>query len=342
MKRVLLVAVLALAVLGAFLYVLGGTESGLRWLAARVAARLPEGSRLERIRGHLFGPIDIENARFAIAGQVVEIGHAHFEWTPSELLHTSVHLSRVDASDVRLLLAPTAASSGSAAPLPVSIQVDALAIDRFDIVPTPASEPVRIDRLTLAATLDAAGITVHSLDARGLGAHAQGEIAVGASTPLSARIAWDYSPPGLPAMVGELRAHGEGNAIAIEQSLDAPWNLGFQGTLDAHARRVQGRLSTDGLTLDALRRTGWRSQFGVRPTLMARSMVRAPRSRERSRSATILPSTCARRWLPTANSSRSRARPCTRMTSPSRVRVIHRCANCSAAPHSRNCRSWST
>jgi len=71
-KRWLIIATLVLVVLGTLLYTLAGTEPGLRWLAARVASRLPEGSRLDGIRGRLLGPIDISNIRVLIGGNVVE------------------------------------------------------------------------------------------------------------------------------------------------------------------------------------------------------------------------------------------------------------------------------
>jgi len=62
-KRWLIIATLVLVVLGTLLYTLAGTEPGLRWLAARVASRLPEGSRLDGIRGRLLGleldPVDV-------------------------------------------------------------------------------------------------------------------------------------------------------------------------------------------------------------------------------------------------------------------------------------------
>ncbi len=253
MKRWLFIAVLVIGVLGALLYALAGTEPGLRWVAARVAARLPAGTRFDEIRGRLLGPIDISNVRVTIAGNVVEIGHAHIEWAPADLMQSSVHVSRVEASDVRLQLAPRQSDKGSASPMRVSLQIDALDVERFDIVPAPDGKPVRVDRLAFAGTLDADGIDLRSVRAQGLGANAEGEIAFGAKRPLAARIAWTYTVAGLPPLAGELRANGEADAISVEQNLAEPYRARFEGTLDAHARRLQGRLRTDGLSLDALR-----------------------------------------------------------------------------------------
>jgi len=254
-KRALLAVLGLLVALGALLYALTGTQAGLHWIAERAAARLPEGSRYGAIRGSVLGPVEIDDLRLVAGDWLVDVGHARVEWAPFALLHRHAHLESVDASDVRVerVTVANAARAAAAPKLPVTVQIDALALERLDLVLAAGAAPLRIDAIDLAAELGPSGIAVRSLHARGLGAQTEGEFSFGATTPLSARIAWSYAPPGVAALAGELRASAQGDLIALATDVAPPWGLRFEGTLDPAQRRLQGQVSADALALDALR-----------------------------------------------------------------------------------------
>jgi translocation and assembly module TamB len=257
-KRALLVVGAVLLVLTALFALAWGlvtSEPGLRWILARALDRLPPGSAIGEVRGSARGPLEIRDLRFEAGGMTVEISRATIEWTPAALLQRTVHLTRVAAHEVRI--APAAARpagvGGGAPELSVTVLVDALSVERLDLKLARDGEPLRIDEVRLAGELDSGGITVRSLYAAGLGATAEGELTFRGSDAFSSRIDWRYAPAGFAPLAGTLQARARGGEIAVEQTVADPYDLAFTGMLDPDARRLRGRLTADGTSLDALR-----------------------------------------------------------------------------------------
>jgi translocation and assembly module TamB len=256
MKRALIILGGFIVLLGALLYTATSTQSGLRWLGARIGPLLPAGSRLGELSGRARGPIDVTGARIVAPGFVIDVEQLHVEWAPLELFGHRAHLRRVSASGVRIerTETPPAPITGKpATPLPISVLVDELSAHGVDLLTSPSASPIHADDVALAGRIDPDGVELTTLRARNANAEADGTLDLSRTHPLAAHLRWRLTWSDLPPFAGTLDAHGQGDRIAIEHHFDAPYGVAFTGTLDPDERRLEGRFQVEGVSLDAVR-----------------------------------------------------------------------------------------
>lgn len=186
-KRTLL-ALAALVLLLLFLVAaslsLLATESGSRWVLARVP-----GLTLDNFNGRLAGAWRADRLSWDQPGQQVQLLDVDFAWSPSCLLRMTLCLDRLHADKVILQFAPSTAAQGSKEPvqlpdlkLPISlvlgdIQIGSVQLDGAD----------QVQNLQLNAHWNAQGLQIDSLkgqrDAISLDLH--GQLQPGGQWPLT-------------------------------------------------------------------------------------------------------------------------------------------------------------
>ena len=183
MKRVLLRSALTLgAIMLAALLVAAGvllwaavSESGLRFVWQRVAARLPPGISIATVEGRLAGPlvlggITVQSETFELRVERVEL-----RWNPRALLGRTFDVERLDVRVVDVVLLPAEQPAASDEPfrlpasvdLPVDIRVGSASVEELRFRSNPNAEPLSIERASIAGSLDADLLELDELVVRG-------------------------------------------------------------------------------------------------------------------------------------------------------------------------------
>ncbi len=221
-------ALVALAATLAFGAWLVGSESGARFAAAQVTARV-EGLALDGVGGTIAGGLSVSQLRFANETVEVEASEARAALALSSLLSgPPIRLTDVGAGalTVRLRAADPEAPAepaGGAIDLP-GIAIDRLALAKLRIEPADGA-PVVLDRAVGSVALAAATIAITDLDAAGPRGTASGRVTIDLSRqiPLAASaldLAIFESPE--QRWIARLTATPDREALAAKVELLAP------------------------------------------------------------------------------------------------------------------------
>ena len=263
MKRVLFRSALTLgAIVLAALLVAAGvllwaavSESGLRFVWQRVAARLPPGISIATVEGRLAGPlvlggITVQNETFELRVERVEL-----RWNPLALLGRTFDVERLDVRVVDVVLLPAEQPAASDEPfrlpasvnLPVDIRVGSASVEGLRFRSSPNAEPLSIERASVAGILDADLLELDELVVRGPVLDVSGDASVVPrdAYETSGRIDWVVRPREYPEARGSTQFRGNFEALTIEQRIEAPYDarVDLRLTEPLTALRLDGEIA---------------------------------------------------------------------------------------------------
>ncbi len=241
---VLLILVLVIGV-AAFML---GTEAGTRQLFDLARQQLPGTLTVAHFQGHLLGRLEIHGLHYADDQGEAAVERLVLAWRPTELLERRLHLTTLAASKVRYRASSRVAAKETPSPaskppqlpdleLPITIQIDQVALDDVRIRTAPKAQPLVLDSARLQARWDAAGLRLQRLEA----AAPQGRLALKGHLqprgdyPLALDIRWRLTDQQLPKVTGQGRLEGTlGDALVLTQRLSGE----LAGQLQAHAAKI--------------------------------------------------------------------------------------------------------
>ncbi len=232
---------------------LAGTPSGLRFLIDRGRSTIPGELSVGDIQGGLLGNLCLRDVRYSDRAISVKVDMLVLDWVPSELLHHRFHvrLLKVDGVHYRGFQQgeekePEKEASGPFAlpdiRLPVAVILDDVQVNGVHVAQKPASKPVEIDRLSLAASFDNAGLALSSLEflMPGISFHLKGRLDPVGAYPLDFSMGWSASfKEKQPVSVkGRGRLEGDLRKLSFTHSVRGD----VDAELEAHAADVLGKL----------------------------------------------------------------------------------------------------
>lgn len=233
-----LLAVLpVLALIG--LYLLLGTQAGLRFSLRMAQARLPGALEVERFEGRWLGPLEVEGLDYREGGRQYRVEHISFHWNPAALLRGTLAVERLAVAGVRVetgtqVSAPQPQSAGfePGFRLPLAVRIEALEIR--DVQVLRGAEPVfRLDRMALAAAGEAGRLQLGSLELllpQGRLA-ARGEVGLGADAATDLRLDWSAELEPLHSLAGRARLSGDWRRLTLDYAVETPAPVRLQLTL---------------------------------------------------------------------------------------------------------------
>ncbi|MBU0751104.1 MAG: translocation/assembly module TamB domain-containing protein [Gammaproteobacteria bacterium] len=235
-----------------------GTEAVLRW-AAQQAAQASDGRlTLQGVSGSLFGPLQVEAATFQTGEQNIEVRSLHLDWTPVSLLRGHIHISRLQAQEVKIVeLQPS--TEPLALPqslrLPVTLAAPAIRLDRVAIK-TAGSEQILSDiDLGLELTAQAYQLQLRSLTTPW--GKAQAALTLGDSRPFPVKATASLLQTGVLSYRAQADASGDLTQLLLKASAQA---LGGQVAINAKIAPfdsvplLEARIEADKLNPAQLRR----------------------------------------------------------------------------------------
>jgi translocation and assembly module TamB len=226
--------------------ILVGGNTGLgRYLIERLSPALTGGEiRLAGLAGRF--PDRLRAAHFELRdkdGAYLTIDGLTFDWSPLRLLHATLFIDRLDATEADFVRMPVSSGSSSSSGLPVRIALQQMQIDRLQIGAAVAGQTVLLSATgsgALDSTTDAHGsLTVHRLD--GAGQYSlDGSIT---AQNLQATIKAAEPAHGLISGLAGLPDLGP---VAIDATLDGPWKaVATSLAASAGKLRAQARATLD-------------------------------------------------------------------------------------------------
>ena len=204
-----------------FAWWLTGSETGTRTLASQVERYLPL-VKLNGVEGTATGPLRIAEIVIDAKTQRIVLSGVEVDWDPRALLDRHLHIHRLHAANL-VVESKNVESPPAPLPdtleLPITIAIDAIAIDRATIT------PVSLEQVAGKASYDGARFRVDL---------AQGALRTSGATPIEARLSGT-------ATLGATRP------FAVQGDIDAV----TKASVDARAIGADGKLRVSG-TLEEL------------------------------------------------------------------------------------------
>ena len=231
------------------------SESGLRFVWQRVAARLPPGISIATVEGRLAGPlvlggITVQSETFELRVERIEL-----RWNPRALLGRTFDVERLDVRVVDVVLLPAEQPAASDEPfrlpasvnLPVDIRVGSASVEELRFRSSPNAEPLSIERASVAGSLDADLLELDELVVRGPVLDVSGDASVVPrdAYETSGRIDWVVRPREYPEARGSTQFRGNFEALTIEQRIEAPYDarVDLRLTEPLTALRLDGEIA---------------------------------------------------------------------------------------------------
>ncbi len=265
--RIALAAVVGPLLLGAFLAVyLLGTQSGARFLFARLGALLPGSFDVAKVEGRIRGPLALSGVLYERPGMEVRVDHLSLAWRPAALLNRQLDVESLVAQGVHVQKTP-APPTNEPFKLPdlnlrFNIIVRDAQVREVTVKPIAGdpSPPLVIDRIDLATTETAGVFHLDRLAVRSpqLNADVAGTLEPRGAYPLDLTTRWSVQPAGMAAVAGGGRLSGTLEKLKVSQAVETPFavqvdadlseplqSLGFDARLafrDLDPRRLQASL----------------------------------------------------------------------------------------------------
>ncbi len=241
----LILLLLILIVLGLVGWV-ATTRSGLDFAWGQIGPRLPEGIEVASIKGRLIGPLEVRGVKVETDTMDLSVNAVDLDWTAKELLSRSVHVKNlavrgVDYTVTKIVEAepePEQPSEPFSLPeaidLPVTVQIDRVALDDISATTAPEAEPFVVNTVRLInARLDGENWKIESLTGNGpmfdidadAGLNPRGSYATNLNLKASLRL------PDLAPIQADAALKGDLSDLDINASVDAPYNLTLDGSV---------------------------------------------------------------------------------------------------------------
>ena len=219
---------------------------------------------LTACRGSLLGPLDMEGVHYSDAAVELEIDTIKLDWRPTALFGGRVHVAYLQAGgiDVRLLDAAPQPSTEpvSLNALPVALTIEDVSLSAISVLAAGASEPVLVDRLHLAATGSDTELQVQafSVDAPLFAARVEGLLSLETRQESTITTEWWLQLPDMPRLVGTGTLQGNLQQLNVSQDISGPATVVLRGTLQDLQERVNWNATVDvsGFNLQLLQPEG--------------------------------------------------------------------------------------
>jgi translocation and assembly module TamB len=245
-------AVLLLLTGGAVWFLLD-TQSGARFLFARLGSIMPGSFEVDQINGPISGPLKVQNLVYKRPGLEVHVAALELDWRLRELVDRRLDIRRLAASGIQILSTPSRETTPTSLPdlnmhfniivhdaqvrgLTVGAPGDPhpMVIDSIDLSTSDIANVVRVDRLAVRSAI--------------LNADIQGTVQPTGDYPVQLALRWSAHPAGSAALAGNGQLAGTLKALRIAQSLAQPFPVFVSGVVtDAmNNPAFDGRVNFDG------------------------------------------------------------------------------------------------
>lgn len=152
----LVLLILIVVILGLMAWVLG-THSGTAFAWSQAKGFLPEGIQVASVEGRLIGPLTVRGVDYKTDSMTVHVKTFDFDMDASDLLSRTVHIQNLAVAgvdyEVTQVVPPAPEPDKPSEPfsmpdaidLPVTVQVDRVAVDNVKAVTAPGAEPFVVD-----------------------------------------------------------------------------------------------------------------------------------------------------------------------------------------------------
>lgn len=221
-----------LLILAGTAYFLAGTQSGTRFLFARLGTLIPGSLAVGELRGPLRGPLDIRGLKYENDTLRVEIDRLQLRWRPEALWSRQLDVERLWADGIRVVTIPTEEKKEKT-PLPdLNLRFNVIVRDArvrgmtlSSAKPEPGAQPLVIDKIDLATTAMGPKVRVDRLTVRSaqLDADVQGTLQPQGAYPVELNLRWAFRAPGLAPFAGNGRLSGTLEKLRVTQTLGSPF-----------------------------------------------------------------------------------------------------------------------
>ena len=265
LRRSLLIvaALLVLAVAGLTLWV--RSEGALGWMLGEAQRHSNGTLRIGSHEGALGRPILLKDVEWDAGALHVHVDSARLEWRSMAALLGRAQLSALYVDGVQVTVRPDPKDRDkplfpihppTLPHLPIKLVFEDVKVQNILISPGATLPPIRIDALGFAGRVDNDSISVRQLDAKGPDLSVQGnlKLSMNQDYALDAALDWSYTQPGWATLRGHTDAKGDAHALAVHQTLAAPYGITLDGELrDAFtAPTWRGRVQADRFDLAAV------------------------------------------------------------------------------------------
>lgn len=245
-KWTLLILLLAIIIVLGLVAWVGTTRSGLDFAWGQIGPRLPQGIEVASVEGRLIGPLEVRGVQVETETMDLSVAALDLDWTAKELLSRTVHVKNLAVRGVDYTVTkvvepepePEQPSEPFSLPdaidLPVTVQIDRVAIDDVSATTAPEAEPFVLDTARLInARLDGENWKIESLSGHGpmfdIDADAQLNPRGSYATNLNLKAALRL--PDLAPIKAEAELKGDLADLGIKANVDAPYNVALDGNV---------------------------------------------------------------------------------------------------------------
>lgn len=250
-------AVLAVVlVLGLSTAWLVATDSGTRWLLARVSPWLPEALQITEVGGTLLDGVDFHSLTWTDETVSVSVDQVYLRFQLLPLLRRTLRINTLDVRGVDVSVGNGPASAADKAPftldLPMTLRLDDASAENLRIA-TAGSE-WEIEKVLLAGQLSGATLQIERLDIDSeLGdVRLAGQGQLIGDYPATATATWELRRQDQPPISGSLSLRGDALRYEVEHELAAPYAVQTSGSIAVADDAIQADLENtwQSLTFD--------------------------------------------------------------------------------------------
>lgn len=224
----------------AALVLLLATEAGLRALAAGAERFAPGTLSIGRIQGSLRSPLEVSDIYYRQPGEdgaEVRLRRLHLDWQPRALLHGELRIVELWLEGLSVVPPVTEEEEKPMAwppsPLepPIAVVVEAFTIT--DIVIDRGESPLRIERVHLAARLDAKALHLERLavTAPTFDAELKASVVPRGRYPLEAALHWSATLPEHLHLTGHGTVTGDLQHLEVRHHVAPPFAFDLEGAV---------------------------------------------------------------------------------------------------------------
>lgn len=224
-----------LALVGLSLYWLAATESGTRWIAARIEPLFPEALDIGSVDGTLLRGLGLNAIRWHDESVDASVARLSVRAEILPLFDREIRIVELAVRDANVEILDRTTSSTDDRPFslefPMALDVQEAAVDGLRIA--YGDSELLIDRIGLAGRLSKSTLEVRQLIVRSeladIDLHA--ETRLGDDFPTRLTGSWQLRLSGQPPLSGRLSVRGNMNGYELTHDVTAPYAVATTGTL---------------------------------------------------------------------------------------------------------------
>lgn len=212
------------------------TESGTRWLLARLEGRLPAELSLGTLRGSLLDGIRLDSMAWRSAALELSATALEIDFRLAPLLRRQLIITELNVARLQLLAGETAAEDQGEAGVSVDLPIEISLLESSfkDIEFTRGDLQRVVERVSIAAGFGDRELRLSSLEFRSawLDLDLAGSMVLTEDWPLDINTSWTWKEQEPERFSGRLQVSGNVGEYRLQHVLDAPLAITTTGTLD--------------------------------------------------------------------------------------------------------------